>query len=147
MKSGSRCFISLEDIPSSIRRIEMSIPSGKRNEFVQVVPRGVRSGICAEPGPVTAVHVADPEQLDSGISVDLRDRLDREHVDAMEDSQSTTLAGEDGRADFVHCEETLLYPEEEQERIDSGFQSGQGLSAFVLPKEIQAFLPNSEGDQ
>ena len=123
----------------------MSSTSGKRSEFVQVIPRSARSGINAD--PVTAVHVADPEQLDSGISVDLRDRLEREHVDAMDDSHSTTLTDEDTHADFVPCEETLMYPEEVQERVDSGFHSGKGLSAFALPTEIQAFLPNSEGDQ
>lgn len=125
----------------------MSFPSGKRSEF-QVGSRGLRSSVNADPSPVTAVHVADPEQLDSGISVDLRERLEREHVDAMDDSLTTTLTSEDVRAHFnVGCEETLMYPEEEQERKDSGILSGQGLSAFVLPKEIQAFLPNSEGDQ
>lgn len=127
----------------------MSVPSGNRSELVQVHTRGLRSSFNADPAPVTAaVHVVDPEQLDSGISVEgLRDRFEREHVDAMDDSHSTMLTGEDTRTRFVLCEETLKYPEEEQERIDSGFHSGQGLSTFVLPAEIQAFLPNSEGDQ
>lgn len=125
----------------------MAFPNSKRSDFT-VVSRGLRpAGVDGVPGPITADHQVNPERLDSGISVDLvRDKLDREAVDAMDDYPSTTLTDEDARTSFVSTEETRKYPEE-QERIDSGFHSGQGLVAFALPKEIQAFVPNNEGDQ
>lgn len=63
----------------------------------------------------------------------------------MDDYPSTTPTEEDAHTDFVCSEETLKYPEEEG-RVDSGFHSGQGLADFVLPTEIQAFVPNNEGD-
>lgn len=128
----------------------MSFPSGKRGDFT-VVSRGLRpAAVSAVAGTITAERVVDPEYLDSGISIDLvRDKMDRESVDAMDDHPSDTLTDEEARADFVCEEDTLKYPEEEQERIDSGFHSGQGLPlpVYALPKEIQAFLPNNEGDQ
>lgn len=125
----------------------MSFLSGKRSDFT-VASRGLRpTGGVSSAGPNTAERVVDPERLDSGISVDLvRDKFDRATVDVMDDCPTTTLTEEDTHTDFVCLEDTLKYPEEEG-RVDSGFHSGQGLADFALPTEIQAFVPNNEGDQ